>query len=805
MNNNRQPVKPLPVCSSHRVLRAVVTSLLAILSITDASTSRADDKRPSSPADILSSADVLWHFANTTSESDPPSALELRGEVKIGVELTGQERDESLARGGDGRAADLNGGWLRVPVKPESKLDLRGDTFTALVRLKVPSGRWATRGFFTRGGGHDRLAWNFFSHDFDQGPSGMMVGCEIGIEGRAGLGGQVKASVEQIGASAWHDLVVRYDGRELTLFVDGVPLDRRPTQGKIRTGNVEPLGIGAATSGEHVDLPMPAWFDHAALWRRPLSDDEIIAVSGGVERVRQKQAEFAKYRPRPQTRDSRPATTELVDRARELRRRFQADPHRPRFHFLVPEEGECMPADPNGAIFWKGRYHLFYIFQRRQEQEPRTVHCWGHASSVDLVHWTHHPVALDVAPADPDRGIFSGNALLDEHGTPTLLYHGVGLGNCIATSTDDLLLHWKKSSANPIVPIPKPGDANHGLYESWDPHGWREDSTTYAIFGGKQPALFRGSTLTNLKYVGPFLPEDRWSEPGEDVSCPDFFRLGDRHLLLCISHRRGARYFLGRWENERFIPESHARMNWPGGGFFAPETLVDDRGRRILWAWVMDERPAARRTASGWSGLMSFPRVLSLDDRRRLRIEPAEEWQRLRYDPRSLANLELPPRTEKPISDVRGKSLAISARFASTTARRFGLRVCQSPQNEEATTIEYDRERGMLRVDVSRSSLDPDIRYRSWCIFRPDDAKDAERRVTVQEAPLTLDPQEPLELLVLLDHSILEVFANGRQCLTQRVFPTRDDADGISLFTGDEPLKVEKLETWQMDSAGVGF
>ena len=101
-----------------------------------------------------------------------------------------------------------------------------------------------------------------------------------------------------------------------------------------------------------------------------------------------------------------------------------------------------MPFDPNGAIFWKGYYHLFYIFQRGDG-----THCWGHASSVDLVHWRHHRTGLDVAPRDPDRGIFSGNAFLDRKGTPTILYHGVGIGNAIARRGAHRAWLWRTQNA----------------------------------------------------------------------------------------------------------------------------------------------------------------------------------------------------------------------------------------------------------------------------------------------------------------------------------------------------------------------
>ena len=65
--------------------------------------------------------------------------------------------------------------------------------------------------------------------------------------------------------------------------------------------------------------------------------------------------------------------------ARAFRNKLLADPHRPGYHFVICE-GFGMPFDPNGAIYWKGRYHMFYIWQKGG-------HHWGHASSTDLFHW----------------------------------------------------------------------------------------------------------------------------------------------------------------------------------------------------------------------------------------------------------------------------------------------------------------------------------------------------------------------------------------------------------------------------------
>ena len=273
----------------------------------------------------------------------------------------------------------------------------------------------------------------------------------------------------------------------------------------------------------------------------------IAASKGFLDRV------LAKSTPR--TEDNALAAAQ-----RELREKLLSDPHRPTYHFVSPE-GRCMPFDGNGAIFWKGKYHLCYIFQDHRG------HCWGHASSRDLLHWRWHGPALFPAPGDVDRGIFSGNCFVNKRGEATILYHGVGAGNCIATSGEPDLENWTKLPSNPIIPIPKKDSPEAKLYSSWDPHGWLEDDTYYAIFGGSRPALFKADELDDWEYAGPFMTRDM---PGvddfEDISCPDFFKLGDKYMLLCISHSRGCRYYLGQWKDERFHPEIHERMYHVGVG-----------------------------------------------------------------------------------------------------------------------------------------------------------------------------------------------------------------------------------------------
>ena len=68
-----------------------------------------------------------------------------------------------------------------------------------------------------------------------------------------------------------------------------------------------------------------------------------------------------------------------------------------------------------------------------------------------------------------------------------------------------------------------------------------------------------------------------------------------------------------------------------------------------------------------------------------------------------------------------------------------------------------------------------------------------------QEAPFVLPAGEPLELRIFLDRSVLEVFANRRQCVTHRTYPARGDSLGIRLFTRGAQVKVQSVDIWDME------
>jgi len=113
--------------------------------------------------------------------------------------------------------------------------------------------------------------------------------------------------------------------------------------------------------------------------------------------------------------------------------------------------------DANGTVFWKGRYHVFYLGRmpnpkgEQRDSENDWLPAFEHASSKDLLNWVHHPPAiLPAFDGSTPRGIYSGD-LIEGAPIPTLIYHVPGQGTCIATSEDDDLIEWHPVPENPVI------------------------------------------------------------------------------------------------------------------------------------------------------------------------------------------------------------------------------------------------------------------------------------------------------------------------------------------------------------------
>lgn len=498
------------------------------------------------------------------------------------------------------------------------------------------------------------------------------------------------------------------------------------------------------------------------------------------------------------------ALAQWIEHTRSLRSLMRSDPHRPIYHFVAPE-GAAMPFDPNGALYWRGKYHLGFIYQKRPASERRTwvdgdldnAHVWGHVVSTDLLHWTHYADMLDIEEGGEEIGIFSGDAFLSREGVPHIAYYSVGAGcNRLARAMDDDLKAWSKFP-KPALTLPDPSDPDAGKYTVFDPTVWydRNVDAYYQISGGKQPGLFKSKDLHEWQYLGDVIDSNNiLRHAQEDLSCPDFFSLGSKYMLLFISHQLGAQYYLGTFADDKFSVERHGRMNWPGGTFFAPEQLEDANGRNIVWGWIVERKPA-HLPDYAWSGIMSLPRVLSLGDDGSLRIRPAQELRALRVRETWEQDIELAPNSECKLQ-VQGTSIELKLKISGARTSPVGVKVFVSADGREQTVISYDPINKELTVDFSRSSVTGPVSYPSnvFSTVIPGHPE----RVSAQRAPLELAHGEPLELDIFLDKSVIEIFANDIQCVTQVVYPELDSSSGVRIFSGDETIRASDIHSWTL-------
>ncbi len=445
--------------------------------------------------------------------------------------------------------------------------------------------------------------------------------------------------------------------------------------------------------------------------------------------------------------------------------RAASDPSRPIYHLT---SAAYWINDPNGPVHHDGEYHLF--FQHNPFASEWGNMCWGHAVSEDLVHWEHLPIALAPGPGSYDAvGVFSGCCVIHD-GVATILYTGVSPEcQCIATS-EDRLRSWTKHPANPVIGARPRGD----LEGFRDPFCWRDGATWYMALGsqirgrGGCVLLYRSSDLRRWSYLGPL-----FQGTTEMMECPNFFPLGDR-WLLCVSPYAQVVYAMGGWRDGRFEPES-AWLPMDLGGrddFYAPNSMLDPRGRRILWGWAQVGPPGAC-----WRGALTLPRVLSLRDDCHLGIEPLPELARLRARHQRWEGVLLAKDITLALPPGFSEALEIRAELELQGAHEVGL-IFGSPGGRGQGTVAYDHEAGRLRA-AGRSGS-----------FR-------------------LHPGEDhLQLRIFLDRSILEVYANGRVALTAGLehpgalggAPRRESDGGVTLFSRGGAPRASAVDVWEMTS-----
>jgi beta-fructofuranosidase len=320
--------------------------------------------------------------------------------------------------------------------------------------------------------------------------------------------------------------------------------------------------------------------------------------------------------------------------------------------------------------------------------------------------------------------------------------------------------------------------------------------------------------MIRWEYQGPFYQSDRnWTLESEDAACPDFYPLGDskKHMLLLHGHRPWrniTHYYIGEYRNERFFPEQHGRMSWLGGQLSGPESLIDDQGRNIFFGWLAESRLGGEslwgydtevvpgeNDQYAWASVVSLPRVMTYRADGRLGIEPVPELRKLRLNEREFQNIHVSSGSDLNLSGIEGDVMELLIEIDPRQAEEVGVKVRCSPDNEEETLIVYNPSKKTLRVDFSKSTVADNVAYRGFFTREMPEVADHWEQV----APFELRPGEHLKLNIFLDKSVLEVFANGVQCITQRIYPSLSESQHIRFFSKGGDALVTEIQAWDIE------
>lgn len=458
--------------------------------------------------------------------------------------------------------------------------------------------------------------------------------------------------------------------------------------------------------------------------------------------------------------------------------------YKPQYHF-IPKNNWMN--DPNGPIYYKGKYHLFYQCNPN-DYHWDTMH-WGHAVSEDLVHWMHLPMALAPSNELGETHCFSGCATINNQGTPTIFYTSIGENDrnaqigaeqWMAVSHDDMIT-WEKYKSNPVLKLSIHKEMD--IKEWRDPFVWKENEVWYMVLGGGCEEkgcvlIYSSDDLINWKFLNKMFeaPEFKFLE------CPNMIKFGEKYVLI-YSPSDMVKYHVGTLnEDFTFISEYEGIIDNSGWeGFYAPNTLVDPKGRHIMWGWMTEASRGEFKGANGWAGAQSIPRIIDLDSHNSLKMEPAPEYEMLRYDEELYNNKVI--NKSKIAFRNKGRALEIELKVKINGDEDFSLNVLESDNNEEKTTIRYDAVAGEILVDRSKSSISDDVHK------------------TILKSSLKKANGQVLNIRVFVDHSIVEVFADSEVCISTRIYPMLDSSENVSLeLNQGNKLNVEKLSLWKMNS-----
>jgi fructan beta-fructosidase len=448
--------------------------------------------------------------------------------------------------------------------------------------------------------------------------------------------------------------------------------------------------------------------------------------------------------------------------------------------------------DPNGMVYDKGIYHLFY--QYYPDSTVWGPMHWGHASSADLIHWKNLPVALY---PDSLGYIFSGSAVVDKKNSSgfqqgsiqplvaVFTYHNIagekkgrndfqyqGLAYSI-----DHGKTWQKYAGNPII-------ANPGIKDFRDPKLiWHEGSGKWIITlaAGNKVQFYASADLKKWQLCGTF-GEKEGSHDGV-WECPDLFPLKtadgkETKWVLLVSVGTGApnggsgtQYFTGEFDGQKFVSDAAKTVKWIDYGTdnYAGITWSNSPdNRRIFLGWMSNWQYAQQVPTKNWRSAMTIPRELGLlksPAGYHLIANPVKETLGLRLEKEAVNFLS---RKEHPISL---NELLLNFSLENPESEDFGIELFNSIN--EKLRIGYNRKKNSYYIDRTHAG----------------NTGFSKEFAALHEAP-RLSNHKTIQLHLFIDKSSVELFADGgKTVMTDLFFPT-DDFNAVRAYSksGTAPL-----------------
>ncbi|XP_019443111.1 PREDICTED: beta-fructofuranosidase, insoluble isoenzyme CWINV3-like isoform X1 [Lupinus angustifolius] len=531
----------------------------------------------------------------------------------------------------------------------------------------------------------------------------------------------------------------------------------------------------------------------------------------------------------------------------------QNQPYRTSYHFQ-PQQNWMN--DPNGPMYYKGVYHLFY--QHNPEAATfgdRIV--WGHSVSYDLINWIHLNHAIEPSEPYDINSCWSGSATILQGEKPAILYTGIDENKHQVQNfalpkdlSDPFLREWVKHPQNPVMTAPSGVEVDNFRDPST---AWKGGDGKWRVVIGAQNGdegkviLYQSDDFVNWTvHPNPFYASDNTRV----CECPDFFPVSInstngldtsiqnasvRHVLkISYLSKQHDYYFLGKYvsDQENFIPDikftgTSSDLRFDYGKFYASKSFFDyAKNRRILWGWVNESDTSQDDIEKGWAGLQTIPRQVWLDKSGKQLIQwPIEEVEKLHDKQITITGEKL----------VSGSTLEVSG----ITASQVDVDVLfEIPELESAEWLDPSGVDPQLLCSQGHASISgtigpfgllalaaKDLTEQTAVYFRiykapnryiglmcSDQSRSSLRQdldKTIYGTFFDIDPNvKTISLRSLIDHSIIESFGEkGRVCITSRVYPSLAIDKEAHLYVFNNGIKnvvISKLNAWSMKQALLG-